>query len=86
MPNICKSFNVIHVYRNLRQTHSFDNQSETGSNRGRRPLSHHETTDDDSSDYSLTDDESLDGTIKQKTVSYIERHHYNLILITFVPG
>jgi len=54
-------------YRNLRQTHSVDNQSETGSNRGRRPLSHHETTDDDSSDYSLTDDESLDGTvIKQK--------------------
>jgi len=46
-----------------------DNQSETGSNRGRRPLSQHETTDDDSSDYSLTDDESLDGTIKQK-VSY----------------
>lgn len=64
--------NVINVYRNLRQTHSLDNQSETGSNRGRRPLSHHETTDDDSSDYSLTDDESLDGTIKQKIVSYIE--------------
>lgn len=65
-------FNVINVYRNLRQTHSLDNQSETGSNRGRRPLSHHETTDDDSSDYSLTDDESLDGTIKQKIVTYIE--------------
>lgn len=50
----------------MRQTHSLDNQSESGSNRGRRPLSHHETTDDDSSDYSLTDDESLDGTIKPK--------------------
>lgn len=57
---------MINLYRNLRQTHSMDNQSETGSNRGRRPLSHHETTDDDSSDYSLTDDESLDETIKQK--------------------
>jgi deferrochelatase/peroxidase EfeB len=62
---------ILHFYRNLRQTHSFDNQSETGSNRGRRPLSHHETTDDDSSDYSLTDDESLDGTIKPK-VSHIK--------------
>lgn len=58
--------NITNLYRNLQQTHSLDNQSETGSNRGRRPLSHHETTDDDSSDYSLTDDESLDGTIKQK--------------------
>jgi len=64
-----KYFNIINVYRNLRQTHSLDNQSENGSNRSRRPLSHHETTDDDSSDYSLTDDESLDGTIKQKIVS-----------------
>lgn len=60
-------FNHVTFYRNLRQTHSLDNnQSEIGSNRGRRPLSHHETTDDDSSDYSLTDDESLDGTIKSK--------------------
>jgi len=66
------NFNAINVNRNLRQTHSLDNQSETGSNRSRRPLSHHETTDDDSSDYSLTDDESLDGTIKQKTVNFIE--------------
>ncbi|CAI6350677.1 unnamed protein product [Macrosiphum euphorbiae] len=65
---------------NLRQTHSLDNQSETGSNRGRRPLSHHETTDDDSSDYSLTDDESLDGTIKQKIAdSYISLADYNAL-------
>uniref|UniRef100_A0A2S2NIS7 Guanine nucleotide exchange factor DBS n=2 Tax=Schizaphis graminum TaxID=13262 RepID=A0A2S2NIS7_SCHGA len=65
---------------NLRQTHSLDNQSETGSNRGRRPLSHHETTDDDSSDYSLTDDESLDGTIKQKVAdSYISLADYNAL-------
>lgn len=65
----CMIVLILKKYRNLRHTHSLDNQSETGSNHGRRPLSHHETTDDDSSDYSLTDDESLDGTIKQK-VSY----------------
>lgn len=66
--------NIINLCRNLRQTHSMDNQSDTGSNRSRRPLSHHETTDDDSSDYSLTDDESLDETIKQKVSSY---NYYN---------
>lgn len=66
--------NIINLCRSLRQTHSMDNQSDTGSNRSRRPLSHHETTDDDSSDYSLTDDESLDETIKQKVSSY---NYYN---------
>lgn len=67
---------ILNWCRNLRQTNSMDNQSETGSNRSRRPLSHHETTDDDSSDYSLTDDESLDGTIKQK-VNFIRINCYN---------
>lgn len=60
---------LYNFYRNLRQTHSLDNQSETRSNRGNRPLSHHETTDDDSSDCSLTDDESLDGTVIKQKVS-----------------
>lgn len=67
----CKNIKYF-FFRNLRQTNSLDNQSETGSNRGRRPLSHHETTDDDSSDYSLTDDESLDGTVIKQKVSYYE--------------
>ncbi|XP_025407258.1 guanine nucleotide exchange factor DBS-like isoform X2 [Sipha flava] len=58
---------------------TFGKHVETGSNRGRRPLSHHETTDDDSSDYSLTDDESLDGTIKPKADSYISLADYNAL-------
>lgn len=70
------------LFRNLRQTNSVDSQSESGSNRSRRPLSHHETTDDDSSDYSLTDDESLDGTIKQKVrIFYYNIICYNIIII-----
>ncbi|XP_050424348.1 guanine nucleotide exchange factor DBS-like [Adelges cooleyi] len=64
---------------NLRHTHSLDNQSDSNSTRGRRPLSHHETTDDDSSDYSYTDDESLDETIKQKADSYISLADYNAL-------
>lgn len=78
------------MFRNLRETHSLDNQSETGSNRGRRPLSHHETTDDDSSDYSLTDDESLEGTIKLKVNQYIYIYFliisYSIIYINYFLG
>lgn len=76
-------FNISNEFRNLRQTHSLDNQSEAGSNRGRRPLSHHETTDDDSSDYSLTDDESLDGIIKQKVSQCYSNSYINVMLYIF---
>lgn len=76
-------FNIKNIFRNLRQTHSLDNQSEAGSNRVRRPLSHHETTDDDSSDYSLTDDESLDGIIKQKVSRYYSNSFVNVMFYFF---